>query len=156
MPRDLGIERLSSGSNENEKPQGSPQQASGKSAMDIDDFETVEHDEAQEAGVSSKEQEQSHDDLALQRFAGNLEDAGEHDEDDDSDDDEHSAASHPLLGMLAGRLGQRRRGSTHKYDHLHPENQVLTINNVDDCCEVEQAFPEHERCTREKVSLHQH
>ncbi|RMD42941.1 hypothetical protein DV735_g2237, partial [Chaetothyriales sp. CBS 134920] len=58
---------------------------------------------------------------------------------------------HPLFGLLTGRLGQRRRGSSHKWDHLHPVTQVLTVANVDDCTALEaDAFPENERCSREK------
>ncbi|RMZ86120.1 hypothetical protein DV737_g15, partial [Chaetothyriales sp. CBS 132003] len=45
----------------------------------------------------------------------------------------------------------RRRGSSHKWDYLHPVTQVLTVANVDDCTALEaDAFPEHERCSREK------
>jgi hypothetical protein len=36
-------------------------------------------------------------------------------------------------------------------DELHPFVQLLTPSNVDDCVKVEEAFPEHERCIREKV-----
>lgn len=39
-----------------------------------------------------------------------------------------------------------------KLDELHPFVQTLTASNVDDCVNVEnQAFPESERCSREKV-----
>jgi hypothetical protein len=34
---------------------------------------------------------------------------------------------------------------------LHPFVQLLSLSNVDDCVDVEAAFPEHERSTREKV-----
>ncbi|KAF4258927.1 hypothetical protein KXX13_007105 [Aspergillus fumigatus] len=37
-----------------------------------------------------------------------------------------------------------------KLDELHPFVQTLTVSNVDDCVEVENAFPENERCSREK------
>ncbi|EAW14014.1 polyamine acetyltransferase [Aspergillus clavatus NRRL 1] len=37
-----------------------------------------------------------------------------------------------------------------KLDDLHPFVQALTVSNVDDCVAVENAFPENERCTREK------
>lgn len=36
-------------------------------------------------------------------------------------------------------------------DELHPFVQVLSLSNVDDCIQVEDSFPEHERCTRDKV-----
>lgn len=38
-----------------------------------------------------------------------------------------------------------------KLDDLHPFVQILTVSNVDDCVKVESAFPENERCSREKV-----
>lgn len=116
-----------------------------------DDFETVNHEDAPtpgtNGGAGTTPGGSTLEDLQLTRFDNDL-----REEEDDSDDDD-AMASHPIFGMLAGRLGQRRRGSTHKYDKLHPENQVLTINNVDDCVNVENAaFPENERCSREKVS----
>lgn len=36
-------------------------------------------------------------------------------------------------------------------DELHPFVQVLSVSNVDDCVQVENALPEPERCSREKV-----
>lgn len=47
-----------------------------------------------------------------------------------------------------------RRAPTHhrtKLDELHPFVQLLSVSNVDDCLEVESAFPEQERCSRDKV-----
>lgn len=38
-----------------------------------------------------------------------------------------------------------------KLDELHPFVQLLSVSNVDDCVAVESAFPEAERCSREKV-----
>lgn len=113
-----------------------------------DDFETVNHEDAETPGnTEGKTATTPKDDLSLTRFENRNQE-----EDDDSDDEEHAMAHHPIFGMLAGRLGQRRRGSAHKYDKLHPENQVLSIAYVEDCVEVENgAFPENERCSREKV-----
>ncbi|KAJ5081811.1 hypothetical protein NUU61_010075 [Penicillium alfredii] len=37
-----------------------------------------------------------------------------------------------------------------KLDELHPFVQLLSVSNVDDCVQVENAFPEPERCSREK------
>lgn len=38
-------------------------------------------------------------------------------------------------------------------DELHPYTQTLSISDVDSCTKLEEeAFPPHERCTREKVS----
>lgn len=39
-----------------------------------------------------------------------------------------------------------------KLDELHPFVQLLSVSNVEDCLEVEKAFPENERCSRDKVS----
>lgn len=36
-------------------------------------------------------------------------------------------------------------------DELHPFVQVLSVSNVDDCVSVENALPEPERCSHEKV-----
>jgi hypothetical protein len=36
-------------------------------------------------------------------------------------------------------------------DELHPFTGVLGLSNVADCVRVEQAFPDHERCSQEKV-----
>ena len=47
-----------------------------------------------------------------------------------------------------------RRQPTHhrtKLDELHPFVQLLSLSNVEDCVAVENAFPEAERCSREKV-----
>ncbi|KAJ5666794.1 hypothetical protein N7462_011203 [Penicillium macrosclerotiorum] len=46
-----------------------------------------------------------------------------------------------------------RRPPTHhrtKLDELHPFVQLLSVSNVDDCVHVEEAFPEQERCSRDK------
>lgn len=51
-----------------------------------------------------------------------------------------------------------RRPPTHhrtKLDDLHPFVQLLSVSNVNDCVEVENAFPEHERCSRDKVRIQQ-
>lgn len=47
-----------------------------------------------------------------------------------------------------------RRPPTHhrtKLDELHPFVQLLSTSNVEDCVAVENAFPEQERCSRDKV-----
>lgn len=47
-----------------------------------------------------------------------------------------------------------RRPPTHhrtRLDELHPFVQLLSVSNVDDCVAVEHAFPEQERCSRDKV-----
>ena len=40
-----------------------------------------------------------------------------------------------------------------KLDELHPFVQLLSTSNVEDCLNVENAFPEQERCSRDKVRL---
>lgn len=50
-----------------------------------------------------------------------------------------------------------RRPPTHhrtKLDELHPFVQLLSTSNVEDCVNVENAFPEQERCSRDKVRHH--
>lgn len=122
---------------------------SSKTTQPEDDFETVSHEDAQAAAPTSSEGKQSaNEGLQLTRFDNDVH------EEEDSDEEENAMSHHPLFGMLAGRLGQRRRGSTHKYDKLHPENQVLTPAYIKDCVEVENsAFPENERASQEKVRL---
>lgn len=49
-----------------------------------------------------------------------------------------------------------RRPPSHnrtKLDELHPFVQLLSISNVEDCVKVEEAFPEQERCSPDKVWL---
>ena len=149
MPRDLGIPNQSQSNNqENEKPSsdsvnnptsGSPSKDDDEEFVDID-HEDVDMQESQTG---------KGDDLGLHTFGNNIRDV---DEDEDSEEEHDQMASHPLLSMLSGRMGQRRRGSTHKWDVLHPVTQVLSPGNVGDCTTLENsAFPENERCSREKV-----
>lgn len=43
---------------------------------------------------------------------------------------------------------------TNQRDELHPYTSILTLSDVDDCVKLEEAaFPENERCSREKVFL---
>lgn len=104
-----------------------------------------------------KDDEQVHSSpLDLHRYGNNIRDVDEiGDGEDDSDDDDHDPmANHSLLNMLTGRLGGRRRGSTHKWDRLHPENQALSVFDVDQCATLEEeAFPPEERASREKVRM---
>lgn len=115
---------------------------------DDDDFVDISDEDTDMRDADADDTQRSKNDLDLQRLAT----SSNPDLDDSSDDENDSMASHPLLSMLTGRLGQRRRGSTHKWDSLHPVTQVLSAANVDDCTELEnQVFPEEERCSREKV-----
>jgi hypothetical protein len=129
-----------------------PPPASQSALDDDDDFVDISDEDADmRDAADDKHPDSNHNVLDLHRLAANSED--NHDLDDDSDEDQDQMANHPLLSMLTGRLGQRRRGSTHKWDRLHPVTQVLSVANVDDCDKLEiDAFPEQERCSREKVS----
>ena len=50
----------------------------------------------------------------------------------------------------------RMRGTTEpKKDSLHPYVQTLSLEDLESCLALENAaFPEHERCSREKVNKH--
>ena len=150
MPRDLRIPNQSQSNNqENEKPQSdsSNNPQSESASKDDDEFVDIDHEDVEMQ--DSETAKESNDDLDLHTFGTNVRDI---DDEDDSEDDHDQMASHPLLSMLTGRLGQRRRGSTHKWDSLHPVTQVLSVANVGDCTTLEDsAFPENERCSREKV-----
>lgn len=72
------------------------------------------------------------------------------------DDDDDSSPLHPLMSRLQNRLLSRNtninRASSSKFDSLHPYTSVLSLADVDQCVELENsAFPENERCSREKV-----
>lgn len=50
-----------------------------------------------------------------------------------------------LFAQIADQRNERR-------DRLHPYTQTLTLNDIESCVLLEAAtFPEHERCSREKV-----
>jgi hypothetical protein len=149
MPRDLTTNQSQSNNQENQKPQATSSSINNHPADD-EDFVDIAGENEDVDMQDPEIAKQSIDSLDLHSFSSN---DRERLEDEDSDDEEHDhMASHPLLSMLTGRLGQRRRGSTHKWDSLHPVSQVLSVANVDDCTELEAtAFPEHERCSQEKV-----
>ena len=72
--------------------------------------------------------------------------------DDEEEEEEQSFYRPGLAGLLGGRMMQPSRNTAGKFDSLHPFTQVLSISNVDDCVKLEnEAFPESERCSREKV-----
>ena len=80
------------------------------------------------------------------------------DEDEDEEDEEvggeYVAVDHDDINDFSYWF---RRPPVHqrtKLDELHPFVQVLNVSNVDDCVSVENAFPEQERCSRDKVGLH--
>jgi hypothetical protein len=126
-----------------------------QSSQEEDGFIDVQHADVDMQDTTSDEVSKSPPSapLALHRYGSNLEDVDDVvDEEDDSEDERDPMANHPLLNMLTGRLGARRRGSAHKWDRLHPENQILSVSNADECSLLEgAAFPPEERASREKV-----
>jgi hypothetical protein len=75
------------------------------------------------------------------------------DVDEDDEESEMNRVLRPLLGLQ--RQGQRSRGAAaNKYDDLHPYTQILSLSDLEACVALEDAaFPEHERCSRDKVCL---
>jgi hypothetical protein len=73
--------------------------------------------------------------------------------DGDDDESEMHRVLRPLLGLQ--RQAQRSRGAAaNKYDDLHPFAQILSLSDLEACVALESAaFPEHERCSRDKVCL---
>jgi hypothetical protein len=128
---------------------------SGQPSQDDDGFVDIHHEdvEMQDSGPAAEapSQRTSSESLDLHPVS-HSDHADEEPDEEDFEDDHDIMANHPLLNMLTGRLGQRRRGSAHKWDKLHPENQALSINDVDQCSALEdEAFPVEERASREKV-----
>lgn len=84
----------------------------------------------------------------------NHEDVEDVDEDDDEDESEMDRVLRPFLG-LQRQLGQHQRNAVpSKYEDLHPYTQILGPSNVEQCVKLEDsAFPEHERCSTEKVDF---
>jgi len=118
-----------------------------------DDFIDINHTDIDMPDHDKDDEKVHSSPLDLHRYGNNIRDVDDiGDGEDDSDDDDHDPmANHSLLNMLTGRLGGRRRGSTHKWDRLHPENQTLSVFDVDQCTKVEEeAFPPEERASREK------
>lgn len=81
---------------------------------------------------------------------------GHNDDDDDEEEgaEDFVAVDHddaPDYSYLFRRPSQGRQRTA--LDELYPFTSVLTVNNVEDCVTVEEAFPEHERASREKVCL---
>ena len=114
-----------------------------------EDFVPISHRDAGVYGMSNDfhedEPQNSPPGAKLSRMSGNLLDL---------DDDAEHAFLHPLMGHLQGRLLGRNaaRNTPSKFAPLHPYAQVLLLSDVDECLRVEEdAFPENERCSREKV-----
>ena len=77
------------------------------------------------------------------------------DDDDDDDDDEvdedYVAVDQDDANDFPYWFRRPPAHNRTKLDELHPFVQLLSTSNVDDCVKVEAAFPEQERCSREKV-----
>lgn len=73
------------------------------------------------------------------------------------DDDEFVTLNHDDVGSYSDFFRRPpMNDKTNQRDRLHPFVQTLSISNVEDCVRVEEgAFPEHERCSREKVRRYQ-
>jgi hypothetical protein len=131
---------------------------SGQPSQDEDGFIDIHHEDVEmqdsDSDAAAASKRPNFDALDLHRIShSDKAEEGPEDE-DDSEDDHDLMANHPLLNMLTGRLGQRRRGSSHKWDSLHPENQALSVFDLDQCSSLEEeAFPVEERASREKVRL---
>lgn len=76
-------------------------------------------------------------------------DGEEYNEDEDSEGD-YVALSPEEKSDLSYWFRQQPARQHSKLDELHPFVQTLNLSNVDDCVKVESAFPESERCSREK------
>ncbi|OQD75349.1 hypothetical protein PENDEC_c007G02163 [Penicillium decumbens] len=75
---------------------------------------------------------------------------GSEDDDDEEADEDYVAVDQDDANDLPYWF---RRPPTHhrtKLDELHPFVQLLSTSNVEDCVEVENSFPEQERCSRDK------
>src|SRR5436190_8699195 len=79
---------------------------------------------------------------------GDGEDADQAWEDQEED---FVAVGHEDVADYAWYFRRPRISPPSKLDELHPFVQLLSLSNVEDCVRVEEAFPEHERCSREKV-----
>ncbi|KAL4903676.1 hypothetical protein BDW74DRAFT_155961 [Aspergillus multicolor] len=80
-----------------------------------------------------------------------LEETDDDDEEDEVEED-YVAVDHDDLNEYPYWFRRPPVRQPSKLDDLHPFVQVLTQSNVDDCVAVEEAFPEQERCTREKFA----
>jgi len=141
---------------ENESPPVSTRQPEISSIEQRDDEDFVpvsHHDIDEDEGMEDVDSDQYHEaeeltsslpTRGLQRIPGSILDL--------DDESEHSFLS-PLIGHLAGRLN-RPRSIPNKFAPLHPYTSILSLSDVDECVRVEsEAFPEHERCSREKVII---
>lgn len=140
MLKDL-LEQSKAKENQAPEQQTQQDQSSASAGKPEEEFQNVEHAEAQQHDHDSEfETEDEESD-------------GEYGRDEQGGPSmfESLLRSH-LMGGGPGR-GRSQQAPTPR-DALHPYTQVLSIANVDECVQVENAtFPEHERATPEKVGL---
>ncbi|KAI5291454.1 hypothetical protein KEM54_004546 [Ascosphaera aggregata] len=79
---------------------------------------------------------------------------GDADTTSNDDDDDDTAVDRDELPNYAWYLPGNQMTNTRQpsaLDSLHPFVQLLSLADLDDCVQVEEAFPPHERCSREKM-----
>ena len=70
----------------------------------------------------------------------------------DSDEPEDTANEYSIFRDERDEMEVELSAKLKANDDLHPHVQVLSINDLEACVALENAcFPEHERCSREKV-----
>lgn len=79
-----------------------------------------------------------------------------HDDDDEEGEEEEVdedfvAVDHEDINDFSYYFRRPPIHQPSEIDELHPFVQLLSLSNVDDCVKVEEAFPENERCSKEKV-----
>ncbi|KAL2012498.1 hypothetical protein VTN00DRAFT_23 [Thermoascus crustaceus] len=76
------------------------------------------------------------------------------DDDDDEEgeevDEDFVAVDHEDINDFSYYFRRPPIHQPSEIDKLHPFVQLLSLSNVDDCVKVEEAFPENERCSKEK------
>ena len=80
-----------------------------------------------------------------------IEEADVDDDDEEEVDEDYVAVDHDDSNDFSYWFRRPPMHTRTQLDELHPFVQVLTVSNVDDCVQVEDALPEPERCSREKV-----
>ena len=94
------------------------------------------------------------DRTAIARAEGRGSDERQSDEDEgEEEEDDFVAVDHEDATDFSYYFRRPPPVPHTKLDELHPFVQLLSLSNVDDCVTVEEAFPEQERCSREKVGL---
>jgi hypothetical protein len=74
-----------------------------------------------------------------------------HDDNDEEEVEDFVAVDHEDASDFSYLFRRPQGRPRTQLDELHPFTGVLGLSNTEDCIRVEEVFPEHERCTREKV-----